>query len=460
MGNVQSFLRATRSVITFCLGMSYIVNICIKMPLLDDINLVLMVVVLAMSFVASTGSSRVIGILLVAFSIVLLVYAQAPLDIWKQALQENMYLVVMFIMIPLLGIPVQQGGYSESLRGIFSRYANTGSRYYALVSGMSAGIGVLISIAAVPLTHEVSRASGLSENKKLLGTALCRGFITCMIWAPTSATIALVIQITGIDWIEFCPFALGCALIAGAVGFLMVLRGERRAEAPGGIAEEPAGEFKVSKIIELGVFVFLLIVSIAAISQVFGLSVILVVAMVSLVFPVVWMAIVKKLPTYVQEFKGGYFHTKLPSTKNQIILFTGAGLFANSISYSHLGDALGGALLQLTGQDVLLLTLAIIVITLATSAVGIHPIAVIAVVGGAIGASDCGITPIYLALVLSISWALGNVICPASANVIAVSDMVGQSPIKVGLRCNGLYVLITTIVLVLVLTFLRAAGLF
>ena len=69
------------------------------------------------------------------------------------------------------------------------------------------------------------------------------------------------------------------------------------------------------------------------------------------------------------------------------------------------------------------------------------------------------VSPTYLALVLSISWAMGNALCPASANVVAVSDMVGQSPIKVSLRWNGPYVLVATAVLVLVLTMARMGGL-
>ena len=47
---------------------------------------------------------------------------------------------------------------------------------------------------------------------------------------------------------------------------------------------------------------------------------------------------------------------------------------AQSIGYSHVGDAMAEVLLQLTGQNVLLLTIAIIAVTLATSAAGIHPI--------------------------------------------------------------------------------------
>lgn len=450
----------TRSAITFCFAISYIANLFLKSPLIDELNLALMAIVIVMSFVASTGSSRVIGVLLISLSIVLLAYAQAPLDVWKQALRENAYLIVMFITIPLLGIPVQHGGYGESLSEVFVRYANTGSRFYALVSLMSAFVGVLISIAAVPLTYEVSRASEFSEDGNLVSTALSRGFITCMIWAPTSATIALVVQVTGVDWMRFFPYALACALIAGAVGFLMTFRREGPAGARSSrAAEGGGGNVDVSKVVELCAFAVLLIASIAVVSQVSGLSIIIVVALASLAFPLAWMAMIKRLPIYVREFKGTYVRSKLPQTKNQILLFAGAGMFANSVGYSHVGEALAGILLQATGHYTVLLTLAIIAVTLATSAVGIHPIAVVAVVGGVIAASDCGMTPTYLALVLSISWALGNVVCPASANVIAVSDMVGQSPVRVGLRWNLPYALVTALTLVLALALARAVGL-
>ena len=451
MTDVRGLVRTTRSAATFCLGVSLIANVFLASSMLDDLNLMLMVGVIALSFAASTGSSRVIGILLFASSIALLLHSQAPLDVWKQALRENSYLIAMFVLVPLLSIPVQHGGYGESLREVFVRYANTDSRYYALVSSMAAFVGVLISIAAVPLTYEVSRASGCNYDEKLLASALSRGFITCMIWAPTSATIALVVQLTGVDWVAFFPFAIACALIAGAVGFLMTFVRDE--------AEAPAGKIDAGKVVELSAFAFLLVVSVAATSQLGGLSAIVVVAMASLVFPVAWMAAIGRLPTYAREFRGDYFNNKLPQSKNQIVLFAGAGFFAQSIGYSHLGDALVGSLLHMTGQSVLLLTVAIIGITLATSAVGIHPIAVVAVVGGAMGASQWGVSPTYLALVLSISWAMGNALCPASANVVAVSDMVGQSPIKVSLRWNGPYVLVATAVLVLVLTMARMGGL-
>lgn len=445
-----------RAALTFCFGVSYLANAFAQSPVLADVNLVLMIAVVVLSFIAARGSSLVIGGVLCVLGIAMLAYAQAPLETWKQALQENAYLIVLFIMVPLLGIPVQHGGYSDSLRGVFARYAGTGGRFYASVSVMTAALGTLVSIAALPLTYEVARVSPHSKDGQLLSAALSRGFITCMIWAPTSATIALVVQLTGIDWVGFFPLALVCAVIAGVIGFLMTglrMRGMRDAFPPQEASVQP---FNVSKLVELALFAGALIVVIVAISALCGLSVIMVVSLVSLAFPVAWMAVIGRLPCYVREFKGSYWTRKLPQVKNQIVLFTGAGVFAAGISSSHVGDALAGALLTLTGQNVALLTAVIIAVALAASVVGVHPVAV---VGAAIGSAECGMSPIYLALVLSISWAMANAICPASANVIAVADMVGRSPLTVSLRWNAPYALVSTVVLVGVLTLFRATGL-
>lgn len=486
-------MRSVRSAITLFFGVSYLANVLLRIPALDDFNLILMVVVLVLNLLVSTGSSRTIGVVLVVASVALLAYLQAPLEVWKGALRQNADLVVMFIMIPLIGIPVQHGGYSASLRAVFTRYASTEGRFYSLVSGMAAVVGSLISIAAVPLTYEMSRESPQGANKRLIGTALTRGFVTCMIWAPTSATIALVVSLTGIDWLGFFPCAIAAAVIAEAVGILMVVIGRKASrdgvdeackrapkdartdglgalddagglEGPGGACASgdaalgSSEHVSMSKVAELGVFALLLIGFIAAVSQLNGLSVIVVVAMASLIWPFVWMLVIGRLPAYVREFKGEYFKKKLPNAKNQIVLFVGAGMLAQSVGYSDIGTAIAQQLLLTTGQSVLLLTIGIMVVALATSAVGVHPIVVVAVIGGAINPVECGMSPMYLALVLSTSWALGNVICPASANVIAVSDMVGCSPLEVSLKWSGAYVAITATVLVGFVTLMRAVG--
>ena len=74
-----SLFRTMRCVATFWLGVSYIANAFLKVPLIDDLNVVLMAAVVVLSLVASTGSSRMIGAVLLSLGIAVLVYAHAPL---------------------------------------------------------------------------------------------------------------------------------------------------------------------------------------------------------------------------------------------------------------------------------------------------------------------------------------------------------------------------------------------
>lgn len=449
-----------RSILTFCLGISFLGNLFLKSSLINDLILVLMLIVIALSFIVVTGTSKVIGYVSFAVSIILLLYSHAPLNVWQQALQENLYIVVMFAMVPLLGIPIQHGGYTKALEGVFKRYVDTNSRYYLLVSFISAFVGILVNVAVVPLVYEICRASSRSSNKKLLSSAISRGFTTCTIWAPTTAAIALVVKLTGTEWPVFFPYAISFGIIAGIVGYTMTIFEERRAESePHSNAEEPAEDFYLPKVVELSVFGMILIAGIAVISLVTGVSTIIVVAIASLIYPVIWLGIIKRLPIWLREFKGDYFNNRLPTLKNEIILFVGAGLLATSINYSHLGDYVPAILSQLVGSNVLLLTVVIIGITLLISALGVHPIVTVTIIGGTVQAATYGVTPTYLALVLATSWAMGISISPSAANVIAVSGIVGESPIQVGIRWNGLYVLIASVVFIFVLTFLRMVGL-
>lgn len=457
-----------RSVITFCLAIVYLSNLSIKSDLIKDLNLILLVIVISLSLTVVTGTAKVIGYVSFALSIMLLLFYHAPLSIWKQALQGNLYLVVMFTLVPLLGIPLQYGGYFESLQGVFRRYVHTNNRFYLLVSLISAFIGVLVNMAVVPLVHQISLASDKSSNKKLLSAAIGRGFTTSMIWAPTTAAIALVIQLTGAEWPLFFPFGILFGIIAGLIGYTMMMLEGRRVEnslatvfATANTAEKlkPIAEINLRKVIELSFFGITLISLIAIVSLITGISTIIVVSIASLVFPVIWLALIGRLSVLLREFKGDYFNERLPRLKNEIVLFVGAGLFATSISYSHLGNYVPHILNLIVGSNALALAVVIIFGSLILAVLGVHPIITVTILGGTVKAAAYGVTPTYMALILAISWAMGISISPSAANVIAISGLTEQSPIQVGFRWNGLYVLIVSTVLIMILTLFRTVGL-
>ena len=58
MTDVRGLVRTTRSAATFCLGVSLIANVFLASSMLDDLNLMLMVGVIALSFDRVVESHR------------------------------------------------------------------------------------------------------------------------------------------------------------------------------------------------------------------------------------------------------------------------------------------------------------------------------------------------------------------------------------------------------------------
>lgn len=472
-------LQAVRSVLTFCFGIGYIANVFLAQSLLALINTITLILAVILSFIATKGSTRMIAAVLFIVGAFLLFYTQAPLDVWEKALLENGYLLAMFIMVPLISLPVRYGGYNESLEALFDRFGNSKSRFYGLVSVMTAFLGVLVSIASVPLTCEVARSSHFATNARILATALSRGFITCLFWAPTTATIALSLQLTGANWLSVLPFGLLFAIIAGFIGWIMTTIREnliaRRSQLNTSLSKNKndthidanlnssslraskhevtshqphSGIFDRKKIIELVLFSVLYIVAVMLVGQCLRISIIVAVALMSILIPIIWMVAIKRVTLFKQKVKDEYVAVKLPNVKGQMILFTAAGVLASGISYSGVGEMAVTTLLQITNGGALEATILVMILALVCSAFGVHPLVYTTVIGGSLTAAQLGVSPIYMTLLLAMGWALGNAVCPTSANSIAVSQLVERSPFKLALNWNVSYVLVSTVILV------------
>lgn len=484
---MAELITRSRSITTFCLSLLYLGNLFLKSERIDQICLVLMIAVMLLSLPAIKGVSRMIGYATIGISIVLFFLYHAPLSVWRQALMGNLYLVALFTMVPILSIPIQHGGYYPALQNFFERYVYTSRRYYVMVSFTSAFAGILVNLAIVPLVYQIVQASAFSRDKKLMSTAISRGFATCTIWAPTTAAVALVVQLSGASWGTFFPLGILSGVICGIIGYAMTRFQENGPGTSGAVKTEDAKTHsqdiseahskvvskpelqglpesqisknsKLNKIIELAAFSIILIAAIAVISVVTGIQTVIVVSMAALIFPFLWMGIIGRWSVFLHEFKTFYFRNRLTKLSNEIVLFVGAGMFAQSISFSKLGNVIPKVLSELVGESAFLLAVVVIFGSVILSAVGVHPIIPITIIGGTLQASDFGVSSTYIALLMGISWSMGITLSPTSATVITLSGVSSRSPVEVGLIWNGLYVLVTSCVLIVFLTGLRMVG--
>ena len=170
------------------------------------------------------------------------------------------------------------------------------------------------------------------------------------------------------------------------------------------------------------------------------------------------MGLIRKLLLLAQEFRGDYFNESLPKLKSEIVLFVGAGFLATSVGYSHVGDYVPLLLHNMVGNSGVLYALVVVFGILLFAAVGIHPIITMTIIGSTVDPSAYGISPTLMALIFTISWAMGISVSPSAANVIAISGLAERSPVYIGPAWNGPYAVISSVILLGALFGMRWLG--
>jgi hypothetical protein len=83
------------------------------------------------------------------------------------------------------------------------------------------------------------------------------------------------------------------------------------------------------------------------------------------------------------------------------------------------------------GDSPLFLSLVIISLVVLLSALGVHPIITVTVIGSILQAEYYHVTPTFIALILTTGWALGAAVSPSSATNISVASLVDRSVLEV-----------------------------
>ncbi|MGF7184678.1 hypothetical protein GGQ84_000762 [Desulfitispora alkaliphila] len=450
-----------RSTATLMLAVLYLVSVLFQASWLEPVISILLVAVLFSSLVAVKGTARVIGFgLFMTGGLIFFIY-RADWSLLFQGLERNLYLVTMFIMVPLLSIPIRRGGYLESLKGFFGIYVKRDFQFYLFVKAITFFISVLINVGSVPLMYQISAASEKSRKKRLLAAALIRGFTASILWAPSYAAVALIIDLTGGSWIQVFPYGFGFGLMAILVGTAIQYYQELKDKDEKIAGNQQPNEvyaIKWKKLLELIGFSCMMIILVVIISHFTYLSTVTAVATVSLIYPIFWLGLIGRARTFFSEVKESYYNQSLPKLKNEVVLFMGAGFFATAVDSSNFGDVAVQVIYNLAGDSQLLLSTGICMSIILLSAVGVHPIISVTLVGSILEPSTYGVSETFLGVLLLSGWSLGIAVSPSSATVITASSLVGSTVLR-SCKWNVFYTFVMFGLFMLALNGLHLIGL-
>ncbi|WLR49174.1 hypothetical protein LC065_08470 [Halobacillus litoralis] len=380
-----------------------------------------------------------------------------------EGIQQNLPLLALILLVPLLSIPLRAGGYFHSIKFFMEKWEDRPRLAFFGLSSSLALISPILNMGSVKIVHEM--VEELKINPVILGKSYLIGFTSSMLWSPYFASVAIVLYEVGGQFNQYIALGLTAALIQLVIGNLLFRHSSKKMEHGKEILDKgvKAGEkddreekAHYKNLWKIFLMILSMIVCLLLLEYVTHISMLTLVSLIAVIVPIAWAILFHNWGRLQQEFKG--YLEKIAVMNHEITLFLSAGLFGLAIRNTAFSAYLQSFLLWNAEQSLLFFVLVIFIVVLLFALMGIHQIVVIPILASQVSGIDLGFSPEFLALIFIMSWSLSAVLSPLNAINIIVSHCLQRSGLTIGFRWNGTYIISIISVLIAVIAFYGLTG--
>ena len=356
---------------------------------------------------------RFFASLMLLSGIVIFNVKESELQTILNSLTLNLPLLTLMILVPLISIPFRIGGYFESILFFLKRLVEAPKKMFLSISTFLFFFGPILNLGSIRVANEMLKDLRLPPI--LLAKSYLVGFSTVILWSPYFASVALVLYYLKIHVSDYIFLGLTLAVIQLVIGNVLYSIYYNRFERPqrlnfkqtAAVIDEPIREEEKKKHVKtLTVLVAILIVlmiSLFSLEHVTKWPMMLLVSLMSIVFPIVFCTVTRNWQSGKEHIKA-FFHRVGTSVNNEVVMFTSAGVFANSLSGTQFADTLNLFLTDLALRSFLLFCMTVVFIVVLLTFFGLHTSVVVTVLITQLDPVAIGTSPQVLALIFMISW--------------------------------------------------------
>ncbi|MDD2496631.1 MAG: hypothetical protein PHT78_08155 [Desulfitobacteriaceae bacterium] len=394
------------------------------------------------------GLNLILSVCFFLGSIVISIFYDISWYNWFQSLTENITLVALVITVPFLSLPIAKGSYETSLTSFYEKYVKSEASYLGFTTFLSYLLALFVNIAAVPLVFELVDTQYRKYPLRITAAAVTRGFTAATIWAPNVISMGIILHYLPVAWHELVFGAIMLSFVALLAGFIL----EHPTFSYYKVKNFNESYIEWKKIWELLFTGSLLIGGILILSRLLELSVVAVVPLVSLTFPVLWALGKKRKEILMPEFKKYFF--SLPRFNREVVIFTAAGCFAQAVSASSFDQVITNIISFLDFLPLSIFNLGILLLIILSSVAGIHPIISVTVLITAINPSLTGLSLQSFCYLLLAGWSLGIAVSPVGTCNVLTAARLNEEAGRVGTLGNLKYSVIVSFFVAVLLSLL------
>ena len=416
-------------------------------PVLVYISAVMMSYIIICSIITLPRAGRRVIVGLIFISAILMIYSGADLYQWIIGIGRNGMLIALFVCSPLLHLPFQYDNYEAELGNLARRHMRTMIPFNLLIAFPTHILAALTGFAALGIMYNLFRdISKYYDAEDIFHASLLRSYATSGFWGTSWVSVALVVSVLGIQWHRLILLGMVFIAVSIAINLLdIMIRMFRRPGRYPSLPQDDTVLVNWRKLSIMLMIIVLIVLIILVINLRTGWSLLAIVPLVSLTFPVL-AAIPQRRWRQYKSGVGGFAKIILPKQRLIVSLFTAAGLLAHALELSGAGQLIPGLIPSvLMGQPFLLIML-IALLIIVPGQIGVHPVVSGTTLVATIVPAMLGLTVPQFALAIIFGWMLSTLLSPFSGMTMTLAGLCGQSSFRLGIRLNWHYGLICLIV--------------
>jgi hypothetical protein len=431
-----------KSYLIFGMCIVYIIQFFVNSYYLQFFLSLVCVVVFFSSLLGAKLIPRLFGLGMFITGISINLIRGNKLEVISNDITANLPLLALFILVPLISIPMKIEGYFNSVTYFMKKIISDSSKIFASISFTLFCLGPVLNIGSIRLLHEM--INDLKINPIILAKSYLVGFSTVVLWSPYIASVALVLSYLNISIAEYLPVGITMAFFQLTIGNLLF-----GVWAKNNILKEQVEENFVNhdnnnshqkKVLSL-IFTLFFLMGLTFILEVQShWPMMFLVCLMSICYPIIWCLIRNRFKEFRSHLK--VYQTQTSSLlNNEIILFLSAGLFGRALSGTVFADGIQFLFYKIANVSFLLFSITIMLTILTFTFLGVHQIVVVTVLVTQINPSFVGTTPVAMALLIMTSWSMSSIVSPVNPLNLLVSNSLEQPSLAVGVKWNGIYLI-------------------
>ena len=382
----------------------------------------------------------------------LLAASGASAEAYAQALRFHAGIATLFVVIPLLALPIQQGKFERAMKEVLTAYGKNATAYSLLTMLMNFVIAIFVNMGAYILVHSLTGRSG-GRWRIVQGKSLLRGFVCSILVSPYFVAMGMITLYFHVSWIEVTSVTCWIVLVMFLLHYVemrwkfgkMEEPVEERAPARDGVETVSRGA-KI-KLFQLGVSMLVFTAVLLLIESNTAYPMVTLVCTASLFAPIIGFMLLKQTGALIPALKEQYLYGKLPMIGKEVALMLCAGFFSDAFRESGLTDRMLAWLPDGGGPSGWLVLAAMTAVLYLFSVVGFHPIIVVTVILSVFSRADLGFPAgVVPAIILSV-WALSLGLSPFSGSGLLLAGLMKTSSFTISVVWNWKYTLLATLLM-------------